>query len=104
MKIGIDYDHTISADRELFMAFVKLAKKRGHEVAIVTARQEASAIYGHYSNTDIESDAAAMDVPIIYTAGEQKSKFFKADVVIDDCPEVWPSRECLKAVFDWEDA
>lgn len=44
MLIALDYDGTYTADPELFLAFISMAKERGHEVVCVTARntEEAS--------------------------------------------------------------
>lgn len=40
MKIALDFDETITKDPEFWLAFVLDAEERGHQVLIVTARDE----------------------------------------------------------------
>lgn len=88
MNIGIDFDDTITADRELFHVFIDLAVMKGHDVRIVTARSEE---YGVQPVFDY-ADTFAPSLPVIYTSGYEKAPFcekyhdFKVDVWIDDNP------------------
>ena len=81
LKIALDYDETFTANRELFTNFVYLAKAMKCEVVFVTYR------YNNGLNADIYEDAKFLDIPIIYTGGEPKELYYKADVWIDDSPE-----------------
>lgn len=81
MKIfGIDYDETYSYDPELFDAFIKLAKDRGHHVCIVTFRDESQPV-------KVEG------VEVFYTSGKYKAPYMRSigyepDIWIDDWPEL----------------
>lgn len=44
MKIGLDYDGTITSDPEGFYAFAKMMRARGHEVYIVTMRYPSECV------------------------------------------------------------
>lgn len=89
LQIALDYDRTFTEDKVLWRSFVSACGVRGHKVTIVTFR-EAEDVIG---NRDIEADAKAMGVPIIYTAGGQKAEYFKADIWIDDMPFLIPTRD-----------
>lgn len=41
LVIALDYDGTYSADPGLWLEFIKIAQKRGHEVLIATMRTDA---------------------------------------------------------------
>ena len=82
MRIALDYDKTYTADNVLWDAFITLAKSRGHEVRIVTMRNE---------NTESINSAPA---PVIYTARIAKEKCYKADIWIDDNP-AWICQDAL---------
>lgn len=87
MKIALDYDGTFTEDKEMWTAFVSLCKGRGHDVRFVTFRVHYYEPWAR-GNEDILADAANLDIPVIFTNGEQKQKFFDADVWIDDHPEL----------------
>lgn len=84
LKIGLDYDQTYTADPELWDTLINVAVMRGHEVTFVTYRNPDS------YNADIICDTQRLGVKVIYTAGMQKSRFYKADIWIDDSPETIP--------------
>lgn len=87
MKIGLDYDHTYTADPTLWLEFIDIAVALGHEVRIVTARDE------RYDRTQALVDLEQY-VPVIYCRGVAKKWFlthfgdgFSPDIWIDDKPE-----------------
>jgi hypothetical protein len=86
MKIALDYDGTITADRLLWRTFVALAKQRGHEVTIVTARDGLD-------DDEVHEEAAEMGVSVVFTALVQKQDCFGADIWIDDRPDMVLGRE-----------
>ena len=84
MKIAIDYDGTYSAAPELWEYFINLAESQGHDVRIVTHREETK---------DNISDKIHPQIKIIYTDGvakqwfcERRGDFWVPDVWIDDKP------------------
>ena len=88
MNIGLDYDDTYTADKELWNTFIFQAIKRGHDVRFVTFRFERP---NGYINDDILSDAAAIGIPVIFSNGRQKDDVTKelgyfVDIWIDDFP------------------
>lgn len=86
-KLGLDYDETFTADRELWTTFIINAQKRGHEVYLVTYRDD------RYDWTDDMNILQGMGVPIICTRGVAKEWYCihfgpgKIDIWIDDKPE-----------------
>ncbi|ESX17883.1 hypothetical protein X766_15935 [Mesorhizobium sp. LSJC255A00] len=103
MKIALDYDMTYSADPELFQAFGRAAKRRGHDVRIVTAR-----------NNEFDRTAPLIEAeqhfPVIYCRGIAKKWFldhfgdgFIPDVWIDDKPEsiMANSTTSVEKLADW---
>jgi len=94
LKIGLDYDKCYNLDRDFWNDVVDLAKKKGHEVRIVTYR---SPVDDKLSENQVRSD-----IPVIYTDGIAKRFFcnwfvdkkspvdhgWNPDVWIDDRPEV----------------
>lgn len=87
MRIAIDYDNTISADPVLWFLFAIAARGRGHDVRIVTARDE------RFDRTAPLVSVESWDFPIIWTRGMAKRwhcEHFHGwlpDVWIDDKPE-----------------
>lgn len=73
MKIALDYDGTYDSDPELWEKFITLAKGRGHEVKIVTLRDDGLRM-------------PVTSVPVMYSIG-RKRECWDADVWIDDHPE-----------------
>lgn len=87
MNIALDYDDTYNRAPAMWLAFARLAMKDGHDVRIVTARDE---------NHDRTAPLIELEkhLPVIYTKGIAKRWFlshfgdgFTADVWIDDKPE-----------------
>lgn len=87
MKIAFDYDGTISEDLEGWLAVMHMMKERGHEVFVVTFRDER-----HDVNDDLEF-IFDEDFDIYWTRGVAKRWWCeqfgpgKVDVWIDDKPE-----------------
>ena len=96
LKIALDFDDTYTAMPEIWDAFIGACQSAGHAVTIVTARQErvASPSYNH----DIRLVCDKHGIEVVYTFGDQKSVFFDADIVIDDCPCAWPSMDLIKSM------
>lgn len=87
MKIALDYDNTYSADPVFWFAVIRLARRLGHDIRIVTARDE------RFDRTAPLVEAESI-LPVIYTRGIAKKWFcehfgdgFVPDVWIDDKPE-----------------
>lgn len=87
MKIALDFDNTYSADPSLWQAFIRSAVAAGHDIRIVTARDE------RFDRTAPLAEVEQV-LPVIYTRGIAKRWFlehfgdgFIADVWIDDRPE-----------------
>lgn len=87
MKIALDYDNTYSADPGLWNAFGLIAYRYGHEIRIVTARDER-----HDRTAPLIE--AEQHFPVIYCRGVAKKWYlthfhpdFPVDVWIDDKPE-----------------
>jgi hypothetical protein len=97
MRLALDFDATYTVDPELWEAFVKLAKERGHEVTIVTARCEnGSFAYPDLDNDDVIAAAGRMGIDVVYCCGNQKQDIYGADVWIDDSPHAIVGREQLE--------
>lgn len=88
MQIGLDYDNTYSADPVFFDAVIALALRAGHDIRIVTARDD---------RFDRTAPLVALErrVPVIYTRGVAKRFYlthihegdFQPAVWMDDKPE-----------------
>lgn len=89
MKIGLDYDETITRDYRFWGAFIALANRYGHTVTIVTSRYPSSF---NLDNSDIESFARTHGVKVVYCNQKPKAECFQADVWVDDCPGAIPVR------------
>lgn len=79
MNIALDYDNTYTADPALWAQFIALAKARGHDIRIVTARSAAE-------KGDLET------IPVIYCDRVSKRRIaaavgFHVDIWIDDRPQ-----------------
>jgi hypothetical protein len=80
MLIALDYDHTYTADKELWNKFILDAKMRGHKVVCFTMRFD-----------NVEERLYAMPVDVYYTERKAKkvwaeAKGFLVDIWIDDKP------------------
>lgn len=85
MKIGLDYDQTYTADPELWDKLIELAKAHGHEIFLITYRDD------RYDWTEqMNYLEQVMEIPVYCTRGVAKewwSSHFgpgKVDVWIDD--------------------
>lgn len=75
--IAIDYDNTFSLFKEELTEFVKLLKAKGHNVHLVTARDEKL--------EPIEDDLSIFDI-VFYTSGKAKASVVRADLWVEDSP------------------
>ena len=90
MRIALDYDDTFTLDKPLWRKFVAdVLVNPNNSVTFVTFRGS------DWINEDIEADAKDMGIEIVYTNGSQKMSVFKADVWIDDRPELIVNLEPL---------
>ncbi len=87
MRVALDYDNTYTADPEFWNAFIARAKYNGHQVRIVTARDE------RFDRTAALAELEKR-IPVIYCRGVAKQWYlthfgegFTVDVWIDDKPE-----------------
>ena len=87
MKIALDFDNCFTLDPDLWIDFVHLAKAHGHEVRVVTGRDDR---YDRTTPLTIVENI----LPVIYTRGMAKRWYverfapdFPVDVWIDDLPE-----------------
>ena len=102
MRIALDYDNTFTADPKLWRAFVFMARQSGHEVYIVTARDE------RYDRTP-DLHEVSKHVPVIWCRGVAKrwwcSHFGPGtfDIWIDDKPEaiLYNSTATPSELIDW---
>lgn len=84
MIIAIDYDRTFTADKELWTEFIRAARKRGHEVIMITWRNHAS---------DPEFAVVFTLVNTVWCTGRELKETYaarmrvKVDIWIDDNPE-----------------
>lgn len=90
MRIGLDFDGTITADPALFACFVIFAKSRGHSVVVVTARRD-----NHENKAEVQDyleSAGFPEITAFFTSHRSKVEFMKeagmpVDVWIDDDPK-----------------
>jgi len=87
MKIAIDYDNTFTLDRTLWLNFINSARSSGHDVRIVTARDE------RFDRTE-DLKKLELVVPVIYCRSVAKKWYlthfgdgFVPDVWVDDKAE-----------------
>jgi hypothetical protein len=99
MKIGLDFDKTYTADPILWGAFVRIAKKLGHEVVIVTFRMEER----KGGNHDVTTAAFALGINAIFANGEPKASVYPADIWIDDFPALIPTPEHIALIPEIRD-
>ena len=92
LRIGLDFDDTVSADIEGWSAVVCLMKGIGWDVRITTFRHE----HGVSDNEDVLSFAKEAGIPVIFTNGKQKRHHTREigwvpHIWIDDSPHFIPS-------------
>lgn len=89
MRIGLDFDGTLTADPQLFAGIVGLAKARGHSVVLVTARRD-----NHENRAEVQDFLDSAGFPEIlkfFTSHTSKIAYMKTagfpvDVWIEDDP------------------
>lgn len=86
MRIGLDYDGTVTADPEAWCSFVKLMTERGHEVAITTWRYEDQA-KNPEDNTPLLALAKKWGIKVIFCNRKAKRECWQANIWIDDNPD-----------------
>lgn len=91
MKIGLDWDGTVSEDPITFGTAVKVFLDAGHDISIVTWRCSPKLDGGRVVNgrwEDIEEvfENWGFRLPVVYCNGRAKRECFNADVWIDDNP------------------
>ena len=86
MRIGLDYDGTVTSDYMGFVAFVRMMRQRGHEVYVTTMR------YVSECKNDLEFCVFAKNVDGVIATGREAKKEYclkygiTIDVWIDDNP------------------
>ena len=79
LNIGIGLDDTITADKALFKDLIEVFKKHGHNVYIITMRDQ-----GNYCDT-LREFRPLVDA-VIFTNQEAKMNHALIDIWIDDWP------------------
>jgi len=103
MKIALDYDHTYSLDPIFWNQVIRAARRTGHDIRVVTARDD---------RLDRTAQLVELEkrLPVIYTRGIAKKWFcthfgegFVPDVWIDDRPEsvIDNSDSSVESLADW---
>lgn len=82
LRIGLDWDGTVTADRGLWFSFIRDAVARGHCVYIVTARPEEQCV-----PVRNELRTADLDVQVISTGA--KPKIAEVDRQIGHFMDIW---------------
>lgn len=102
MRISLDYDGTITADPILWKEFAVRATERGHEVKVVTSRNEDSNKNGvtYRDNQSVLEWAAEAGVEVIFCGFKQKQDVWRADIWIDDNPHMVASYESFQWMLD----
>ena len=83
LVIAVDYDGTYTEDPALWDAFIRNAKRRGHDIFFVT---------GRFPHEKIADNSAG--IPVHYTSLRCKADYMRdagidVDIVIEDSPEYW---------------
>jgi len=89
LVIALDYDHTYTADKTLWAAFLNICRLAGHKVVVVTARDD------RFDKTPCLNTLSVVG-SVYYTRGVAKRWWMeqfaapehqKIDIWIDDKPE-----------------
>lgn len=100
MRIALDFDGTFTADPVLWQNFVAMAKQRGHDVKIVTARHKGfNNSVNWLDNGPVEQAAKDMGVEIVYCGMQQKQDVYGADIWIDDRPDMVVGTDQLNTTY-----
>ncbi len=104
MNIALDYDGTYTADPDFWYEFINTAKVRGHDVFIVTFRDE------DYDKNDELTFLEEDGVDIFYTKGVAKVWWMeqfgcRVDIWIDDTPAALLSNSSMtsRSLADWRE-
>lgn len=81
MLIAIDWDGTVSADLELWKAFIALAESRGHEVIVVSATAR-----DRESSWNMQ-DQLSPGIRVYQSSGQPKARWLKETWGIE--PDIW---------------
>ena len=97
IKIGLDFDETVSTNIKVWKLIVKLLQNHNYDVRIVTARPD----FGN--NDDIKDFAKSCNIEIIYCEGEPKVAICRSinwipDIWIDDNPINIPEKS---EILEW---
>ena len=99
MKIALDYDHTYSSDPVLWNEFICQARYAGHDIRIVTARDDRK-------DRTKPLVTAEFLIQVIYTRGVAK-RWYCEHLVEDFVPDVWiddkPESIIANSTFSAED-
>ncbi|SEF31323.1 hypothetical protein ABL840_09265 [Variovorax sp. NFACC27] len=84
MLIALDFDGTFTADPDLWLSFIASSRSRGHQVCVVTMRDEFEA-------EDVHRQLLGKVDRIVFTARHAKLPFLEArgitpHIWIDDMP------------------
>ena len=90
VNIAIDFDDTITTDKEMWLKIIRVMKECGHTVKVVTARFDVAEL-----NEDIINFTLNLDIDAICCGGLQKeakcrSLGWMPDIWIDDLPWAIP--------------
>ena len=89
MKVGIDFDGTISVDYVAFRGVVHSFLDAGHDVAIVTWRvppEESSQCNGSWDDIEEFFQFLGHKIPVVYCSGKAKRDCYPANIWIEDNP------------------
>lgn len=89
MKIGIDWDGTVSAAPEVFKKIIEAFRSAGHECVIVTWRPPLTNMEGPcelWPDMEKQFKVWGFQLEVICTSGGAKRDYFDADIWIEDNP------------------
>lgn len=103
MKIAVDYDHTITTDKIMWINLISTMRKFGADVRIVTYREDAPDL--KEGNQEVFDFANHCGIECIFTAGMQKKHMCEnvgwiPDIWCDDQPEYIPSYDELTSMAE----
>lgn len=81
VRVGIDFDGTITADWPTWVPLIRVMQLAGWDVRITTWRNEKD-----HQEVDDFLAYLALPIPVIYCNGFAKRTCFNADIWIDDNP------------------
>lgn len=82
MKVGIDFDGTITEDPVAFKGVVTSLLDAGHEVALVTWRCPDQ----DYPDMEAVFALWGFRIPVVCTSGQAKRDYYPANIWIEDNP------------------